>query len=130
MSVKGTSDVKPLSRGKRILMALIIVGGFAAMLTIEMRKSSTISAPTPSPAPVVEPVEVAGAPGSYYFPATGDAWMVARHAFEVAHPELACEYSGVQESPGLDGVYTSTYARGHYLVCKNIAVDAESVTVP
>ncbi|MCC6404830.1 MAG: hypothetical protein IT405_00360 [Candidatus Yanofskybacteria bacterium] len=103
-----------------VCLFLLIAGFFVLAIRSSQRKNAAVVAAPPASA---APVEVPSAPGSYFFPATGDAWIVARHTFEAAHPELACEYSGARE--GL-----SRFIDGHYLVCRNIAVDAESVTIP
>lgn len=121
---RGTQSTTPPRKPSFLVAAilmLLIAGFFAIMMKYDQGKRYAPLATLP-PANAA-PVEVPGAPGSYFFPAAGDAWIVARHTFEAAHPELACEYSGARE--GL-----SRFIDGHYLVCRNIAVDAESVTIP
>jgi hypothetical protein len=62
--------------------------------------------------------------GVYFFPVTGDAYRHALGTFVAKHPELTCQYAGYDEMlPVSDD-------RGHTWLCRDVAIEAQDVTVP
>ncbi|MCC6934548.1 MAG: hypothetical protein IT406_02590 [Candidatus Yanofskybacteria bacterium] len=124
---RGTQSTNPPQKPHFLVIValLLLIAGFFVLMMKSEQKRQRAAAAELSPADTT-PVEVAGAPGSYYFPAIGNAWIIARYQFEAAHPELRCEYSGARQRWAFEAAPTI----GHYLVCRNIAVDAQDATIP
>ncbi len=58
--------------------------------------------------------------GVYFFPVTGVEYHHALGTFMAKHPELACQYAGHDPSNPL----------GHTWLCRDVAIEAQDVTVP
>ena len=96
-------------------------------------KKAFEAAATPNPTHVNAVVYKEYGNGVYYFPSTGDEYILALEKFYGDNPTLHCDYQGSTEkfieTPWADGkAYTLT--TGHILHCHDIAVPAQDVTVP
>lgn len=62
--------------------------------------------------------------GVYFFPIIGDEYRRALGAFMAKHPELSCQYAGYEEKT------LTSNDRGHTWLCRDVAIEAQDVTVP
>ncbi len=106
--------------------------------TLMMSALACSKQPEPAPAPeatpivVVEPVDRGN--GVYYFPVTGEQYIESLAKFYEGNGKH-CDLQGITEQvvevyPGYNTATRHTVTTGFILHCHDLAVEAQSVTVP